>query len=170
MIHHISLCANDPGQVARVLAALIGGRAFRFPGPLPDAFMAVSGDPHGTMIEVYAEDVVMEPGSGDAPVEYRRAEPERRFVGAHALLSVPHDLETVERIGAAAGWRTRLFARARPGQPAAFHVVELWVENRILLEIVPAGMIEVYERYMQPERLEALGLALADTPAPAILP
>ena len=50
--------------VARVLAELIGGRAYRFPGPLPGATMAVSGDRHGTMIEIYPESTVMAPGKG----------------------------------------------------------------------------------------------------------
>ena len=40
MIHHFSFPARDPARVARVLAELIG------------AAMAVSGDRHGTMIEI----------------------------------------------------------------------------------------------------------------------
>ena len=35
MIHHFSIPALDPMAVARVLAELIGGRAYRFPGPWP---------------------------------------------------------------------------------------------------------------------------------------
>ena len=47
MIHHFSIPARDPAQVAQVLADLLGGRAYRFPGPLPGAAMAVSGDQIG---------------------------------------------------------------------------------------------------------------------------
>ena len=47
--------ARDPARVAKVLAELIDGHAYRFPGPLPGAAMAVSGDRHGTMIEIYPE-------------------------------------------------------------------------------------------------------------------
>src|SRR5712692_3051168 len=107
VIHHFSIPARDPVRVARVLADLIGGRAYRFPGPLPGAAMAVSGDRHGTMIEIYPETVVMAPGDGEGPVAYRNAPAERSHAGFHALLSVPHDRATIERIGAAAGWRTR---------------------------------------------------------------
>ena len=160
MIHHFSIPALDPIAVARVLAELIGGRAYRFPGPLPGAAMAVSGDRHGTMIEIYPESVVMTPGEGDGPVAYRTAPAERAHVGFHVLLSVPHDRATIERIGAAAGWRTRFFSRAAPGLPPVFHVVEVWVENRVLLEVVPADMIEVYESYMQIGRMDALNLKL----------
>lgn len=160
MIHHFSIPALDPVTVARVLADLMGGRAYRFPGPLPGAAMAVSGDRHGTMIEIYPDSVVMAPGEGEGPIAYRVAPAGHRHVGFHALLSVPHDRATIERIGEAAGWRTKFFSRAAPGLPPVFHVVEVWVENRILLEVVPADMIEVYENYMQIARMDALDLAL----------
>lgn len=165
MIHHFSIPAHDPARVAQVLADLLGGRAYRFPGPLPGAAMAVSGDRHGTMIEIYPETAVMAPGEGEAPVAYRNAPADRSPAGFHVLLSVPHDRAAIERIGAAAGWRTRFFSRAAPGLPPVFHVVEVWVENRLLLEVVPADMIEVYESYMQIGRMDALGLSLNPQPS-----
>lgn len=165
MIHHFSMPARDPQHVAKVLARLIGGHAYRFPGPLPGAAMAVTGDRHGTMIEVYPEAVVMAPGEGEAPVAYRDTPVERAYAGFHALLSVPHDRATIERIGLEAGWRTKFFSRAAPGLPPVFHVIEIWVENRFLLEIVPGDMIEVYETYMQPARMDALNLSLAPQPS-----
>jgi hypothetical protein len=158
MIHHISIPARDPVHVAAVLAELLGGRAYPFPGPLPGARMAVSGDPHGTMIEVYPETIMMAPGEGEAPVTYAPAPGTTMPAPAafHALLSVPHDRAAIEAIGARAGWRTKFFDRAAPGRPPVFHVIELWVENRILLEIVPADTIGIYERYMQLARMDAL--------------
>ena len=54
MIHHVSIPAREPQHVAAVLAELMGGKCFPF-GPLEGAFMAASGDEHGTMIEVYPE-------------------------------------------------------------------------------------------------------------------
>ena len=54
MIHHVSIPAQEPRHVAEVLAELMGGKCFPF-GPLDGAFMAASGDAHGTMIEVYPE-------------------------------------------------------------------------------------------------------------------
>lgn len=155
MIHHFSIPARDPMLVADVLAELLGGRAYPFPGPLPGARMAVSGDKHGTMIEVYPDDVVMGPGTGEAPIAYAKAAAPPLF-GFHVLLSVPHDRARVEQIGERAGWRTKFFARAAPGKPPVFHVIEFWVENRILLEVAPAGMIEGYENYMQLDRMDAL--------------
>jgi hypothetical protein len=160
MIHHFSIPARDPVAVARVLAELIGGKAYHFPGPLPGATMALSTDSCGTMIEIYPESAVLAPGEGEEQVAFGRSETGPSHIAFHALLSVPHDRGTVERIGRAAGWRTRFFGRAAPGQPPVFHVIELWVENRIMLEVVPADMIGVYESHMQVERMNALGLAL----------
>jgi hypothetical protein len=160
MIHHFSISAHDPVAVARVLAELIGGRAYRFPGPLPGAAMAVSGDRHGTMIEVYPERVAMAPGEGEEPITFHDVPVEPRHAAFHALLSVPHDRAAIERIGAAAGWRTKFFSRAAPGQPPVFHVIEVWVENRVLLEVVSPDMVETYESYMQIGQMDALDLSL----------
>jgi hypothetical protein len=50
MIHHVSIPARDPRHVAE----LMDGKCYPF-GPLEGAFMAASGDAHGTMIEVHPE-------------------------------------------------------------------------------------------------------------------
>jgi hypothetical protein len=156
MIHHVSIPARDPVRVAAVLAELMGGHDYPFTGPLPGARMAVSGDPHGTMIEVYPDTIVMAPGEDEAPVVYSHADKPPCHVPFHALISVPLDRAAIEQIGTREGWRTRFFGRAPAGKPAVFHLVEFWVENRILLEVVPAENAGVYERYMQIERMDAL--------------
>jgi hypothetical protein len=83
------------------------------------------------------------------------------------LLSVPHTPRRHRAHCRRAGWRTRFFSRAAPGLPPVFHVVEVWVENRFLLEDVPADMIEVYESYMQIGRMDALDLSLDPQPSHA---
>src|SRR4051812_15576468 len=65
MIHHVSFSARNPKHVAEVLAELMCGRAYPFLGPIPDSWMAVSGDECGTMIEVFPEDITLEPGRTD---------------------------------------------------------------------------------------------------------
>ena len=54
MIHHASISAQKPARVAQVLAGPMGGRCYPFTGPIPDSFMAVSGDPHGTLDRHFA--------------------------------------------------------------------------------------------------------------------
>ena len=53
MIHHVSIPAENPRHVSDVLAEVMGGRSYPFPGGFKNSFMAVSGDPRGTAIEVY---------------------------------------------------------------------------------------------------------------------
>ena len=107
MIHHISIPANDPSHVADVLAALMGGRSYPFPGSIPDSFMAVAGDNHGTMIEVYPADMTLEPNG--RPNRQPGQKPKRGPY--HALLSVPLSREQIEEIGNREGWTTRFCGR-----------------------------------------------------------
>ena len=94
MIHHISFPANDPRHVADVLAELMDVRNYPFPG-VPGSFIAASGDPHGTAIEVHVADMLLEPSGPrcqpNQPAPHRGA--------FHMFLSVPLSREQVEAIG-----------------------------------------------------------------------
>jgi hypothetical protein len=48
---------------------LMNGRCYPFPGRVKNSFIAVDGDAHGSMIEVYPETITLQPGDGDAPVQ-----------------------------------------------------------------------------------------------------
>ncbi len=114
MIHHISIPARDPQHVSEVLAELMGGRSVPF-GPLDGAFMATSGDHHGTMIEVYPDRTTLDiPDRDDQVVFGENASPPGTWP-FHALLSVALDAEQVERIGAREGWRAKTFGRVQAG-------------------------------------------------------
>jgi hypothetical protein len=117
MIHHIPIPARDPLRVAAVLAELMNGRDFPFSGPLPGARMAMSGDPHGTMIEVYPDTITLAPGADEAQVAFVPGTP-ASYVGFHALMSVPLGRTAIERIGAREGRRTRFLQPRRAGQAA----------------------------------------------------
>jgi len=153
MIHHVSIPAMEPKRVAGVLAELMGGRSFPFPGPVPGAWMAVSGDPHGTMVEVYPAETVLLPGRGEAPVQFS-ADAAATHGPFHFLLSVALDADAIMRLGAREGWRTRLLGRGAPGRPPEFHVIECWIENQFLVELAPKGIIAAYQAALQFEALE----------------
>lgn len=150
MIHHASIPARDPHHVATVLAELIGGRLYPFP-PCPGAFQVVSGDARGTMLEVYPDGVQLQPDTGifrttSAPAYYP----------FHLLLSVAAEGADIERIAEREGWRTDFSVAGYKGQPPAFRLYRMWVENRLLIELVPESMIGEYEGYMQFARLDAV--------------
>jgi hypothetical protein len=155
MIHHVSIAAHDPKHVAEVLAELMGGRNYPFPGGIADSFIAVSGDRHGTAIEVYPDGMRLRP-DGAGAVRGERTTPDDEYGPFHLLLSVPTDQGTVERIGKREGWTTRFCGRGAPGQKPLFHVIEFWLENRVMVEVVPQDMIGDYERRLQFEVLDAM--------------
>lgn len=158
MIHHVSISARDPRRVADVLAELLKGRAYPFPRGISGSYMAVSGDAHGTMIEIYPESIVLEPGEGDNAAVFvdtsKTGAAPPRSVPFHILVSVPRERKEIERISAREGWRTKFLGRSAPGQPPLFHVIEVWIENRVMLELASPSMVAAYANAMQFEVLD----------------
>ena len=67
MIHHVSISANRPLQVAEVLAEMCQGQAVPFPHH-EGSYIALTFDPHGTMIEVLPRGTEFTPGVEDESV------------------------------------------------------------------------------------------------------
>lgn len=155
MIHHVSIPAQDPRRVSAVLAELMGGKSYPFPGGFRNSFMAVSGDARGTAIEVYPTGLHLLP-DGDGQVRAQETDEKPGYSAFHVLLSVDADLETIERIGAREGWLTRLCGRGAPGGPVLFQVVEFWLENTLMLELAPKTMIGAYEKLIQLEVMDSM--------------
>src|SRR3954451_15822657 len=82
---------------------------------------------------------------------------------------VPLAQDAIERIGAREGWRTKLFGRGRPGQKPFFHVVEFWVENQLMVEIVSPAMGKKYEEFLTIERFDAMSEGVRPSPADAAM-
>jgi hypothetical protein len=148
MIHHISIAARDPRRVAEVLAELWQGYSMPFP-PFPGAYIIMPGDEHGSAIEVSPLGTELVPG-GDGeelqPVSNTNASP---YTATHAALSVPVSEERIKEVAARAGWRAETFDRG------PFSVVEVWVENRLLIEMLPPAMQGDYLASMKPDTLAA---------------
>ena len=148
MIHHVSISAREPQHVARVLAELMKGDCFPF-GPLEGALMAANGDSNGTMIEVYPERTTLNIPDRDDQVVFSESPAAPQTWPFHVLLSVPHEAEEVERIGAREGWRTKIFGRGMPGHKPFFHVIEFWLENRLLIEVATPAMAQEYLDFLK---------------------
>jgi hypothetical protein len=144
MIHHVSIPARDPQHVAEVLAEVMGGHCVPF-GPLEGAFMALGAD--GGMIEVYPERATLDIPANDDQVVFGENRVPPQTWPFHVLLSVPLDREQVEQIGAREGWRTKTFGRGMQGHKPFFHVIEFWVENRLMIEVTPPDMTREYEDF-----------------------
>jgi len=155
MIHHVSIPAREPQHVAEVLAELMNGKCIPF-GPLEGAFMATSGDANGTMIEVYPQRATLDiPDSDDQVVFAENPAPPQTWP-FHVLLSVPREVEEVERIGAREGWRAKTFGRGMQGHKPFFHVIEFWLENRLLIEVATPAMAQEYLDFLKGARTETM--------------
>jgi catechol 2,3-dioxygenase-like lactoylglutathione lyase family enzyme len=146
MIHHLSIAAKDPKRAADTLAELMGGTAVPFP-PNPGSFFALQLDEHGSGVEVYPAGTQLEPG-GDVGGSFVKKEP-RGYGSTHFALSVKTDAKKVQTIAEAAGWKCFDCNRG------PFHVIEVWVENETMVEILPPEYAAEYLEFTRPEKFEA---------------
>ncbi|HEX6239553.1 MAG TPA: hypothetical protein VFZ61_01620 [Polyangiales bacterium] len=140
MIVHVSLPADDCKYVAHVLAELMRGRALRFPPGGADAWNAWSLDAR-TQIVVTPRGHCMLPGTSE--MEWTVRAGEERGYETHLALCVPRPVEEILEIAARTGWTTRVCDRG-----GMFHVVELWLENAYLVELLDPAFAAEYERTM----------------------
>lgn len=150
MIHHISIAAKDPKKVANVIATIWQARALPFP-PFPGAYIVALNDGHGTAIEVTPIGTELLPGTDDQEVQPRVNEAASHFTATHAALSVPISEAQVKEIAEREGWRVGIFERG-----GAFQVMEFWVENRLLLELLPPAMAKRYLDFATPQNFAEL--------------
>lgn len=142
MLHHISIAADDPFRVSKVLCELTGGQFFEFPVS-PGAYMVIFDDEYGSGIEVLPKDIIW--FAGEVEAQTKLADSPMRFSSTHAALSVSVSRETIEAIGLREGWLLRFCDRG------LFQVIELWLENSFMLELLTAEMVPNYLNFMKPE-------------------
>lgn len=156
MIHHISIAARNPEHVANVLAEIWQGYALPFP-PFPGAYIVMQNDAHGTAIEIAPLGLELTPGTDENQVQPSFNENGSPFTATHVAVSVQTSEERIKEIAAREGWRAVTLNR-----DDAFSVVELWIENRLLIELLPPEMAKQYLDFATPEKFaEAFGLNLA---------
>lgn len=155
MIHHLSLDAKKPQHVATVLAEIMGGQIVPAPPNFrPDSWFVLTGDQHGTLVEVLPLGTELQPDEGEAGFHAGASAP---YVPAHAYISVPVSAETIQQIGTREGWLARYCDRG------PFDLIELWIENRQLIEFAPPEMKEKYLALLtNPQAMQAALANLAE--------
>lgn len=124
-------------QVAQVLAELLGGGVSRF-GPYRDSYIAWAGDEHGTALEVFPLGTELFPDRGAGQCNFRHNAEHTGFVTTHAAVSVRRSKEEVVALAQRAGWRALELSRG------SFRVIEFWIENRVMLEVLTPDMAAEY--------------------------
>jgi hypothetical protein len=151
MIHHISLAVNDPLHVAEVVAKLWQGQAVPFPNH-PGSYIALALDSYGTAIEFLPKGTVLTPPVDNEPGQF--SEPNSAaavYTATHANIAVPISETEIYAIANQEGWRA---ARCKRGE--FFELIELWVENEVMLELLPPNLMEQYLVMMNPENLKVV--------------
>jgi hypothetical protein len=157
MIIHTSIPSTQPKEISQFLAKLIDGEAFPFP-PVPGAWVAVPRDGSGNTIEVYPLGTVARPGIGDPDPAMNSAGPGTKpwevqlthdpnqtlTSGHHLALYTKKDKEEILRLGNEMGFRTIACERA-----GIFGVIELWIENQFMVELITEPEMKRYLAFMK---------------------
>lgn len=136
-IHHYSIPAKNPRHVAEVLTGLFSGTLTGF-GPYRDSFIVWFGDADGSAIEIYPADTEMYPASGYGQANFRSNPAVSGFSATHAAISIGRSREEILAVAQEHGWKALELSRG------SFNVIEFWIENRILIELLTPDMTSDY--------------------------
>lgn len=165
MIAHFSIPSKTPKETALFFASLIDGVVFDFP-VVPGASVAVSKDGSGVAVEVYPIDMAHHPGTGavdnsivpEGPMampweDQIFAEPGNGSgsSGFHLAMSTQISEDEVIKRAEDMGWRAISCERG-----GVFGLVEVWVDNAFLVEVLVPREVERYRAFMNPEGCAAM--------------
>jgi hypothetical protein len=152
MIHHISIAAHNPQLVSQVVAEVLQGTSIPFPG-YPGSWVALALDIQGTMIEVHPFGTALFPGDAVNEASHLRPNPaSSRYSANHTAISVPVSADEIQAIADREGWRMVLCRRGDD----YFDVIEFWLENQLLIELLSPELVTQYLTFMEPRSLQAL--------------
>jgi hypothetical protein len=150
MIHHISIAAHHLLRVSQVLAEVLQGISVPFSG-YPGSYVALALDDQGTMIEVHPFGTALLPGNAaDAAAQLRPDPTSSQYTANHTAISVPVSAAQIQAIADREGWR---MVRCHRGD--YFDVIEFWIENQLLIELLPPAIVMQYLIFMEPQALQA---------------
>ncbi len=138
MIFHVSIPADDPGRVARVIAEI--WRTEAFPFVFPGSFIVIPDDQRGTEIEVVRRGDEQVPAVGE--VGLRLNPGPSSYSEVHVNMVTRISEAEVLALAAREGWIARVCDRR------FFKLIELWLENRFLLELLTEAETVRYRSFM----------------------
>jgi hypothetical protein len=146
-IHHYSIPVQDTKHVAEVLCELFEGAITPF-GPYQNSYIVWFGDQYGSGIELYPAGTEMIPDAGDGQANFRHNASASGFTATHAAISIDRSREEILKFASDNGWRALELSRG------TFNVIEFWIENRVMIELLTPDMARDYlaatKRFVQP--------------------
>lgn len=158
MLNHISIAVDNPEKVAGILAELWDGMVIPFP-PAPGSFMVLANDGKGSGVELIPAGTVLVPGEGlppendlSAPTEgfearFVKSDFVPRYVATHLNINTHLGIDEIKAIGNREGWRTLVCNRGE----GLFQLVELWIEDSFMLEVMTPEQTARYVEISSPE-------------------
>lgn len=147
MIHHYSIPVQDTKNVSQVLANLFGGTISAF-GPYQNSYIIWLGDEHGSAIEVYPAGTEMYPDAKDGQANFRHNASHSKYCATHAAISIKRSREEIFQVAKLQGWKALELPRG------GFNVIEFWIENRVMTELLTLDMVkdylEVTKKFIRP--------------------
>lgn len=156
MIAHFSIPARDPRATAEVFGRLIDGAVMPFP-VVQGAWVAIARDGSGSGVEVVPAATAHHMGQGEAgealggPVvmpwetQIRQDGETDDASGFHVAITSKLSADEIIAIGREQGWRAVHCDRG-----GVFDLVELWVDNRSLVEVLPPEGTRRYLAFYNP--------------------
>jgi hypothetical protein len=114
----------------------MAGEAFPFPEFGEDAWIAMSGDDHGTLVEFLKRGTEFHYVRGGT-VAHRQGEMTRES-GCHILIETPHDEARVLAIAGEQG------CHAHRASHGPVELVEFWIEDCLLIEVATPRTAAAY--------------------------
>ncbi|MFN3520610.1 MAG: hypothetical protein ACK4YQ_00050 [Phenylobacterium sp.] len=157
MIAHFSIPARDPQATAELFGRLIDGAVMPFP-VVPGAWVAIARDGSGTGVEVVPAATAHHMGEGEAgealggPVvmpwetQIRQDGDAESPNGMHVAITSALSAAQIIELARAQGWRAVHCDRG-----GVFDLVEVWVDNRTLVEVLPPEGTRRYLAFYNPE-------------------
>lgn len=110
---------------------------------------------YGTVVEVHPSTTELIPGSQDDTMFQRIQNPDASlYTATHAAVSVPASEEQIRAIAARENWQMR-------HRVSLFKVIGLWIENHVLIELLPPTIAPGHLAFMQPQILKQFFTAKA---------
>ena len=155
MIIHASVPADDTARVARVIGEL--WRCKYFPFLFPGHFLVVAGDERGTQIEVGPRGKQIVPG--DTMMSFQSNPSPSPYSEVHLNIATPLTVEEVLTIAKREGWTARVCDRG-----GVFKVIEFFLENKFMLELMTDHELKRYQIFMKPENMRMIGKNMPPSP------
>jgi hypothetical protein len=132
MSHRISIAVDNPLRVAIALAEIWGGGSVPL-AFLPNSYAVLSSVDYGTAIEIYPTNTECCVIESAAAQKFFDALFSDQSSTTYSAISVAASREKIEQIAVRERWQTRFFCFG------SFEVVELRVENKFVLNLLPCS-------------------------------